>query len=74
MKAWHWVASSYIDGRVKLYDSLFNGKLTPSIETQLVQLYRPAIRRGALMVTAESVQQLSGAIDCGGFSIAFAHC
>ncbi len=41
---------------------------------KLVQLYRPAIKDGTLMVTAEPVQQQSGAVDCGGFSTAFALC
>ncbi len=74
VKEWlHWVATSYRDGQVKLYDSLFNGKLSPSLEVQLIQLYRPAIRDGGLLVTAESVQQQSGGTDCGAFGIAFAY-
>ncbi len=69
----HWVTSSYRAGRVNLYDSCFNGRLTPSLEVQLVQLYRPAIQSSTLLVTAESVQQQNGANDCGLFSIAFAY-
>ncbi len=50
----HWVTSSYRAGRVMLYDSCFNGKLSPSLEMQLVQLYCPALDNGTLMVTANS--------------------
>ncbi len=56
-----------------LYDSCFNGKLSPNLEMQLVQLYRPALDDGTLMVTAKSVQQQDGAQDCGLFSIAHAY-
>ena len=31
----HWVASSYQEEQVKIYDNLFNGKLAPSLEVQL---------------------------------------
>ena len=68
----HWVTSSYSVSHVKLYDSLFNDNLTPSLEAQLVQLYRPAIEGGVLLVTAESVQQQTGANDCRVFCIMFA--
>ncbi len=54
-------------------DSRSNSRLTPSLEVQLVQLYRPAIQDDVLLVTAESVQQQTGANDCGLFSIAFAY-
>ena len=49
----HWVASSYQNGQVKLYDSLFNGKIAPSLEVQLAQLYRPNITNSHILVTAE---------------------
>lgn len=63
----HWVTSSYFDGMVKLYDRLFNGKLTPNIELQLVQLYHPVIRDCALVVTAEPVQLQVGGEESGVF-------
>lgn len=69
----HWVVSSYHQGEVKLYDSLFNGKLTPSLEIQIAQLYRPANLDSKIMVTAERVQQQKGTTDCGLFSIAYAY-
>ncbi len=46
----HWVATAYRDGEVLLYDSLFPGKLMPSTEDQLVQVYQPAIRGDVLKV------------------------
>ena len=58
---------------LKLYDSHFNNNVTPSLEVQLVQLYHPAIEGGVLLVTAESVQQQTGANDCGLFNIIFAY-
>ena len=73
----HWVASSYFDGKVRLYDSLFNGKLTPSIEVQLIQLYRPAIRDGALVVTASLQSGYGGTCTIAGWSSrlrCFQHC
>ncbi len=69
----HWVATSYDSGEVTLYDSSSTGKLTPSLERQLVQVYRPAMREGKLMVTVTPVQQQQGATDCGVYSIAAAY-
>ncbi len=69
----HWVATSYDSGEVRLYDSSSTGKLTPSLERQLVQVYRPAVREGSLMVTVVPVQQQEGVTDCGVYSIAAAY-
>ncbi len=33
----HWIATSYRDGEVLLYNDLFSGSLTASTEEQLVQ-------------------------------------
>ena len=68
------MTSSYEDGQVRLYDSSFNGKLAPSLQVQLAQLYCPAAADSRILVTAEPVQQQQGGTDCGLFSIAYAHC
>ena len=64
------MASSYQEGQVKIYDSLFNRKLAPSLEVQLAQLYGPATTDSSILVTAEAVQQQQGETDCGLFSLA----
>ena len=69
----HWIATSYMGGEVRLYDSASTGTLKPSIERQLVQLYRSAVRDGQLMVTLTPFQQQLGNRDCGLFSIAAAY-
>ena len=69
----HWVVTSYCDGEVRFYDSSFTGRLTPSLEKQLVKLYHPAVRDGKLMVTVVPVQQQEGSTDCGIYSIATAY-
>ena len=69
-KRQHWVATAYLDGEVYLYDSCFPGRVSPSVEQQLVQLYRPAVRDGMLSVKVIAVQQQDGCTDCGLFSIA----
>ena len=76
-----WIATAYHHRQVYIYDSLFTGSLTPSTEEQLVRLYRPAmrnncqpaVRNNCLMVTAVSVQQQEGGVDCGLFNIAAAY-
>ena len=35
----HWMATSFSDNEVRLYDSCCNGGLSPSVEMQIVQLY-----------------------------------
>lgn len=69
----HWVCTSYRDGTVRLYDSVSTSSLTPSLEKQMAQLYRPAIRDGLIVVTVVPVQQQSGGTDCGVYSIAAAY-
>ena len=62
--------SGCFNGEVRLYDSLFNGKLTSSLEQQLARLYGNLAEEDQLMVTAVSVQQQQGGSDCGAFAIA----
>lgn len=50
----HWVASSYQEVQVKIYDNLFNRKLAPSLEVQLAQLYSPATT-GVIVYRSQSV-------------------
>ena len=70
----HWVTTSLHDGEVRLYDSCFHGhKLSASIEEQLVRIYKTSVRDRVLPVTVMPVQQQTGSVDCGVFSIAFAY-
>ena len=61
-----------MDAELKLYNSMFTGELTSSLEEQLVRIYSPLIRDESLVITAVSVQQQSGRTDCGFFTTAFA--
>ena len=45
----HWICTSYLNGVVRVYDSLFNGKLSPSVKEMLIRLYRPAVASGHLL-------------------------
>ena len=65
--------SSYTGGEVSVCDSLSDGSLSDSLSVQLVELYRPAIQNGMLMVTLLPVQQQEGTQDCGLFCIANAY-
>ena len=67
----HWICTSYLNGVVRVYDSLFNGKLSPSVKEMLVRL-RPAVASGHLVVTLTPTQQQQGKSDCGLFAIP--HC
>ena len=68
----HWVATSYMDAELKLYDSMFTRELTPSLEEQLVRIYLPLAWDESLIITAICVQQQIGETDCGLFATAFA--
>ena len=57
---------------MKLYDSLFQAKLTPSLEQQIVQLSSYVAQNGMIEVKAVTMQQQTGNTDCGLFSIAAA--
>ena len=68
------MTTSLHDGEVRLYDSCFHGrKLSPSVEEQLIHIYKTSARDGALQVTAIPVQLQAGGVDCGVYGIAFAY-
>ena len=69
----HWVATSYSGCVVNLYDSVYTGRLTPSLEKQIAEIYRPVVKDGMLPVTMVSFQQQVGGTDCGVYSIAAAY-
>ena len=58
---------------VNLYDSVYTGRLTPSLEKQIAEIYRPVVKDGMLPVTMVSFQQQVGDTDCGVYSIAAAY-
>lgn len=68
----HWIATSLTSEEVRLYDSYYNGRLPPSLELQLVQLYQQAITDTGLVVTVVPIQQQRETNNCGLFSIAAA--
>ena len=53
-------------------DSLSDGSLSDSLSLQLVDLYRPALQNGMLMVTLLP-STVTGTRDCGPFCIANAY-
>ena len=60
-------------GEVQLYDSCSSGSLSPSLQEQLLQLYKLAVKDDQLMVTIVPIQQQRGPEDCGLHSIATAY-
>ena len=70
----HWIATALINGEVLLFDSCFDGKLLPSAELQIAQMYRPLIASNGLLLTVVPIQQQkSGSNNCGLFAIAAAY-
>ena len=69
----HWVVSSFVNGKLSLYDSCATGELTPSLEVQLAQIYQNFAVNSRLKVQIEPVQQQEGSMECGVFSIANAY-
>ena len=55
----HWVATAYIDGEVRLFDSSFNGRLSRSIEYQISRsrVYGDTASEGNILVTVVPVPQ-----------------
>ena len=68
----HWIATSFSDNEVRLYDSCCNGGLSLSVEVQIVQLYQQAMTDTGLVVTVAPFQQQRKSNNCGLFSIAAA--
>ncbi len=70
----HWIATALVRGSVIIYDSCFDGKLAPSIELQIAQLYKPVISKDCLLVSVASIQQTQhGSNACGLWAIAAAY-
>ena len=65
--------TSYTNGKVRLYDSKFSGKLLRSLELQICQVYRNAVVNGGLLVVVIVVQQQTGSTECGVMAIANAY-
>ena len=69
----HWIATLFTDNEVRLYDGCYNGRLSPSVELQIVQLYQQAVTDTGLVVTVTPFQQQqSESNNCGLFCIAAA--
>ena len=65
----HWVATAYIDGEVRLYDSSFNGRISQSIEYQICRVYADVAKEANILVTVVPVQQQIGTSICGVMAI-----
>ena len=70
----HWILSGFLDGEVRIYDSLSSSTLTPTAEQQLLQLYGATMSSNdnGLVVASMPMQQQNGSCDCGIFAIAAA--
>ena len=66
----YWVATAYIDGEVRLFDSSFNGRLSRSIEYQICRVYRDTATEGNILVMVVPVPQQDDASICGVMVIA----
>ena len=70
----HWIATSFQDGQVKVFDSCFAGKLDASLELQLSQMYSPLTESCGLLVSVVPMQQQSSqTLNCGPLCIAAAY-
>ena len=69
----HWITTHLKNGEVLIYDSNFSGKLTPTVERCLVDLYKDCVTEDGLLVTVPPFQQqTTGSVNCGVFAIAAA--
>ena len=70
----HWVATSFQDGEVKLFDSHFRGRISAGVELQIAQMYGPLASSDGLLVSVVALQQQSPrTLNCGPLCIAAAY-
>lgn len=69
----HWVTSSYIGGKLRLYDSFVSTTLARSLKAQMKKIYVVASKDSHIRIAEMPVQQQSNLTDCGIYSIAFAY-
>jgi len=74
----HWVASSYLNGVISLYDSLPCDipTISDGLAEQLARIYgnlESSVKESCLTIHHVPVQKQEGVSDCGLFSIAFAY-
>ncbi len=71
----HWIVSSFLNGVIRLYDSLATGTISAGLEEQLARIYShlvDSVADGGLTIHHVSVQKQEGTTDCGVFAIGFA--
>ena len=76
----HWVTSSSVGGSLAVYDSVFSGKLSTSLQCQLATIYKLMILREEdgevvdphIQVHVPNLPQQQGVADCGVYAIAYA--
>ena len=69
----HWVATSYHQDEIRLYDSKCFPNIHDSLQEQIALIYREVANGNTLTVNAIPVQQQTGGDDCGLFSIAYSY-
>ena len=71
----HWIISTNLEGTVAVYNSLYSGELSRSLQIQLTQFYKFHFEDSddltLLSITICPVQQQPGKIECGVFALAF---
>ena len=69
----HWVATSYHQDEIRLYDSKISPNLHDSLQEQIALIYKEAANGNTLTVKAIPIPQQTGGEDCGLFFIAYAY-
>ena len=64
------MVTTYLNGKVSLYDSKFTGKLPRSLEEQICKVYQNVVVDDNLLVAVVAVQQQTGSSECGVMAIA----